>query len=375
MIPIFTDEQLEIRDLARDLASRELRANSARWDAEGKIEAGVFEHLAELGFMGLLAPEEWGGLNLNVVTYLLVIEELAWGDPAVALNLAVHNAPVLALLTTCDAESLKTAWLPRLTRGEALGTLADVEWSEHLVGSTREPTATAREERWALEGRVRASGVSGSKVVLLSARSVGQEGSACFLLPLDTLAVSASATPMGLRAAGFATLELDGVTVAADASIGARDEISARGTRAFDLGRLGVAAVALGVARAALEHATEYAVERRQFDRSIAEFGAIREKLAGMACRIESARALVHAAGRRPADSSLAAMAKLGACDAAVWATDEAVQVFGGYGYMRHYPVEKLMRDAQGLQLEGGGPERLRECVVRDLLRGAGGDR
>jgi len=180
---------------------------------------------------------------------------------------------------------------------------------------------------------------------------------------------------MGLRAAGFATLELDGVTVAADAHIGAWDESSAWGSRPFDLGRLGVAAAALGVARAALEYATEYAVERRQFDQSIAEFGAIREKLAGMACRIAAARALVHEAGRRPANPSLAAMAKLGACQAAVWAADEAVQVFGGYGYMRDYPVEKLMRDAQGLSLEGGGSERLRECVVRDLLRNAGGER
>ncbi|MGD2069768.1 MAG: acyl-CoA dehydrogenase family protein [Gemmatimonadota bacterium] len=382
-------EQREIRALAREFAGGEIRPHSARWDAEGGLDDEIFGSLAELGFLGLLVPEEHGGLGLDLVTYLLILEELAWGDAAVALSVAIHNGPVVGILMTHGSADQKSTWLPRLAAGDAVGAFA---LSEEDAGSDAAAVACRARRRngsWVLSGRKKwvTNGRRAGMVLVFARTGEGEHDIGCFLVDPSTsgYAVAGRATTMGLRASETVHVELQ--EVAADC-VGESDQGFRYAMEALDLGRAGVAAQALGIGRAAMEHAIRYAREREQFGQPLAGFGAIQEKLANMAGRLAPARALTRAvaveldARRRGEDPdpddggadrpvARAALAKIAASEAATWVADEAVQIFGGYGYMRDYPVEKLMRDAKGTEIYEGTSEVLRHVVAREILRDA----
>ena len=395
---MLTTEQLEIQALAREFAEGEIRPHTARWDETRELDDGIFAKLAELGFMGMRIPEQFGGLGLDWTTYLLVLEELAWGDAAVGLSVAVHNGPVAELLLAHGSDAQKERWLPRLASGELLGAFA---LSEPEAGSDARSLETLAERAaggWKLRGRKRFVTNGGrAGLVAVFARTAqpaqdgaGRAGVACFLVepPADGYRVGDRETTMGLRASETVTIHLDGLAIGDDAVLGQPSGGFGYAMSALDVGRAGIGAQAVGIARAAFEHATAYALEREQFSHPIADFGAIQEKLAEMAARIEGARALVLSAGallearaqgggagepdtgERTA-AARAAMAKLLASRTAMWVADEAVQVFGGYGYMRDYPVEKLMRDAKGTEIYEGTSEILRVVIARELLAAA----
>jgi alkylation response protein AidB-like acyl-CoA dehydrogenase len=248
---------------------------------------------------------------------------------------------------------------------------------------------------WKLDGEKRfvTNGARAGLVAVFARTDGGAAAEArtgCFLveLPRPGYRAGEREKTMGLRASETVTVHLDGVTVPDDAVLGDPGEGLKNALVALDVGRAGIGAQAVGVARAALEHAAAYALEREQFNQPIARFGAIQEKLAEMAARVEGARALVHSAGALlqaraaggPASrgdrsaAARAAMAKLLASRTAMWVTDEAVQVFGGYGYMRDYPVEKLMRDAKGTEIYEGTSEILRVVIAREVLARARAD-
>jgi hypothetical protein len=387
-----TDEQREIRALAREFVAGEIAPGAAAWDAAGELPDEVFRKLGELGFMGMLVPERYGGLELDLSTYLLVLDELARGDAAVALAVAIHNGPVTGVLLAHGSEAQRDSLLPRMATGDLLGAFA---LSEPGVGS--DPSAVqARADReadgWLLEGEkawVTNGGRAG--LVLVFART-DDEHLGCFAveLPEDGYRVVGRTTTMGLRASETVTVRLDGARLPADALVGEPHRGLAYALEALQLGRLGIAAQALGVGEAALAHAVDYAMEREQFGGPIARFGAVQAKLAEGAARLAAARALTfHTASRlqmvregghdpgtgADAAAALVAAAKLTATEAAMYVANEAVQIFGGYGYMRDYPVEKLMRDAKGPEIYEGTNEIMRVVIAREMLNAAAAER
>ncbi|MBM4184679.1 MAG: acyl-CoA dehydrogenase [Gemmatimonadetes bacterium] len=393
-----TSERVEIQAMAREFAAAELRPYAAEWDERRDLDATVFGKLAELGFLGMLIPEKHGGLGFDFATYVAVLEELAWGDASVALAVAVHNGPVATLIVRHASAEQQRRWLPKLASGEALGAFA---MSEPRSGSDPGGLATRARRAgpdWSISGEKRwiTNGGRAGLVVLLAA--TGDEHAVGAFVVSPTAAgytVGKREQTLGLRASETVALELHDVAVSADDLIGDEREGLHYAMEALDVGRVGTAAQAVGIGRAAMEHAATYALERRQFGQPIARFGAIQEKLARMAERLAAGRALTldaavalgpvtnGAAGSTAPDrdrgrlglegrTARAAVAMLAASDAATNAADEAVQVFGGYGYMRHYPVERLLRDAKGTEIYGGTSEIMRHVIARELLRDVG---
>jgi hypothetical protein len=387
-----TTEQLEIQALAKEFAETELRPRAPGWDERRALDEDIFGKLAELGFLGMLVSEEHGGLGFDFATYLLVLEELAAGDASVALSVAVHNGPVATLLARHGSESQKQRWLPALASGEAIGAFALSEPGAGSDASSVETRATRDGDGWRLTGEKRwvTNGARAGVVVVFARAGAEDDGSlGAFLVTPGTegYAVGRRERTLGLRASETVSVLLQDVAVDAGGLVGDAGSGLHYALEALDVGRVGCAAQAVGIGRAALERATAYAREREQVDRPIAHFGAIQEKLARMAERLAAARALMFVAGAavQAAQSGVghprtglegvtarAAMAKVCASEAATWVADEAIQIFGGYGYMRHYPVERLLRDAKGTEIFEGTSEIMRHVIARELLRDAG---
>ncbi len=379
-----TEEQLEIRALAREFVLGEIRPHAPEWDAKRCLDTRVFSKLGELGFMGMRIPESHGGLGFDLSTYLLVLEELAWGDASVALAVAIHSGPVTFLLERYGTQEQKDRYLPRLASGEILGAFA---LSEAGAGSDAQALSTA----WQNEGshcvltggkKWVTNGGFGGLIVLFAREATGGKISAFLLDPdLHAYQVGKRETTMGLAASETVELHLDRVEVENGALLGTEGEGFIYAMEAMEIGRLGIAAQATGIARAAFEHARDYAKERVQFGRPLSDFQATRFKLAEMATRITRARALTFSAAEAmdgaidpeaPSPGVMAAMAKLTASEMAVWTTDEAVQIFGGYGYMRDYPVERLFRDAKGTEIYEGTNEIMRLVIAREATGQSG---
>jgi len=344
-----TEEQLEVRSLAREFALGEIRPHAQEWDERRELDPDTFAKLGELGFLGMRIPEAFGGLDLDLTTYLLVLEELAWGDAALALAVAIHSGPVTSLILRYGTEEQKARILPAMAAGTCLGAFALTEAGAGSDARALETRATRNEAGWLLEGRKKwvTSGTRAG-VFLLFARDGGGEGIHAFLLEpgIPGLRVGKREVTMGLSALDMVELELDGVQVGPGALLGKEGEGFEYAVEALEVGRLGVGAQSVGIGRAALEHARRYARERVQFGRPLSDFQATRFKLAGMATRLAAARALVlwgaeamegvrkagHAGGREsrvldpeaPSPGALAAMAKARGLDhgrggAGVW--------------------------------------------------------
>ena len=388
MTPLAADQR-EIRALAREFAEAEIAPHAAEWDRAGGYGRPLLDQLGELGFLGMLVPEKYGGLGMNTGAYLVALEELARGDASVALAVSIHNGPVVRLLTAHGSETQKERWLPALASGKKIGGFA---LTEPQAGS--DPAAMSTQARetdggWTLDGSKRWVTNGGlADVVCVFARTgpsaappdVAPEIGA-FLVDTDAEGYRPGRREktMGLRASETVEVALEGVRLGADRLVGDRARGLGHALDAIDLGRLGVAAQALGVAQAAMEHAASHAVERRQFGQPIARFGAIRSKLAGMATRIAASRALVMEAAQAweasptgRAAATWPAMAKLHASETAAWVTDQAVNVLGGCGFMREFPVERLMRDAKATEIYEGTSEILRMVIGRSVTHREG---
>ncbi|HEY8469592.1 MAG TPA: acyl-CoA dehydrogenase family protein [Longimicrobiales bacterium] len=357
-----SEEEQQVRGLAREFAEGELRPHAEAWDRERTLPASVLGQLAELGFLGMLVPEEHGGMGFDAPTFVAAVEELARGEASVAMLVARHAAAADAILRL-GSEEQKARWLPRLAGGEMVAALAHWDSDDDAVPATlAEQQGGARVLRGALEHVWRCA-----QTGLVVARVRGEgDGSTAMLVPVDAAGVRVreAHAPLGLRPLEVVTLALEDVPVEADAVLGG----AAADPGGGDVGRLGVAAVAVGLARAALEHAVAYAGVREQFGRKIREFEGLQVKLADMAVRLDAARGLLRSAAASP-DARVTAEAKVCAGEAAMWIATQAVQVFGGYGYMRDYPVEKLMRDAKVTEILGGTNQALRRLIVRELYR------
>jgi len=373
---MLTTEQLEIRELAREFAEGEIRPHAAAWDANQQVDRDLYRKMGELGFLGMRAPEEFGGLDLDMPTYLVALEQIAWGDPVVALALGIHNGPVTHLIRTHGTDEQKAEWLPRLASGQALTAFALTEPDAGSDAGALTCAAERTDSGWRIRGEKRwvTNGASADMVVVFARTE--PDGVSAFLVDTGDSGyrVTEQETTMGFRASEAARVTLD-VEVGSDALLGEQGKGLRYALEALDVGRLGVASLCVGITAAALEHATAYASEREQFGRPLRDFGAIQGKLAGMATGLHAARALVaevaaafeSGQATNPSLSSQAAMAKLFASEQAYLAADEAVQIFGGYGYMRDYPVEKLLRDAKGAEIFEGTNEIMRYVIARSL--------
>lgn len=374
---MLNEEQKEIRALARDFAEGELRPHTRTWDEAAAFDPDVLGKLGELGFLGMTVPESHGGLEFDLDTYLVALEEIAWGDAAVALVVAIQNGVVPRLLRGADSE-VQEKWLGGLARGDR-----QVSWAAGggAVDPNRRPTlrVTKHADGWRADGEEHWA-VHGSDADALALPALNEDGE--FLVVLvdrtsEGLSVTERQPTMGFRAVSTVSVKLSDVQIPDSHVLASPQKPTTNLSDANVVGRLGMAAIATGIAQAAMEHAIRYADERKQFGQSLSAFGAIRGKLAGMATRVEAARSLTLSVARRHGSQAshgaqdegalpidvLAASAKLFASESAAWIADEAVQIFGGYGYMRDYPVEKLMRDAKGTEIFEGTSE-LQRLVI-----------
>jgi len=363
----------EIRDLARQFAEGELRPHVERWDRDALLDDGVVAQLGELGFFGMLAPDEHGGMGFDRGTYLAALEALSWGEPAIGLTLSIHSAFAVTLLVRHGTPEQRERWLPELASGERVGCFALSEEDAGSDAGSASTTAERQGDGWVLRGEkkwVTNGRMAGLAVVVARTGGEGPKGLSAFLVPTeaDGWVVESRENTMGLRPLEVVTVRLDGLELPADALLGEEGAGFRLAMEGLDLGRLGIAAQAVGIADAALEHALAYAAEREQFGRAIREFEAIQFKLAEMATKVAAARSLLEWAAEQDTTEA-SSMAKLFCSETAMWVTTEAVQIFGGYGYMRDYPVEKLMRDAKATEIYEGTNEIQRVVIARELYR------
>jgi len=384
-----TDEQREILALARRFARSELRPGvAARDEDEGAFDPAPVRQLGDLGFLGMLIPEEYDGLGLDMLTYLYVLEEIAWGDPSVAVSMSVHNSLPTQTLLRHGTEEQKERWLRPMARGELLGAFSLSEADAGSDASAIVSQATRRGDGWLLNGaKMWVTNGASADVVLMMVRTdepgdrQGSRGIGAFLVPTDATGYipGSKERKMGLRGSETVAVTLQDLHLGPEYLIGEPGNGFRYALEALEGGRLGIAAQAIGIAEAALDHARDYAAERVQFGRSISRLQGIQFKLADMATRVEAARGLLYRAALaydadEPHKRKLSSMAKLNASETATWVTRQAVQVFGGYGYSREYPVERLFRDAKVTEIYEGTSEIHRMIIARELYLERGND-
>jgi len=372
-----SDEAAAVVELARDVALRELAPQAAAAEEAGRFPREVFRRLGALGLLAMPYPEELGGGGLPYEVYLQALEELGGAWASVGVGVSVHVMSCWPLATWGD-EAQRERWLPALLAGDLLGAYC---LSEADAGS--DPAAMRARARPDGDGYL----LSGAKAWVthggeadfytLFARTSDERsrGVSCFLVPADApgLAAQSPERKMGLTGSTTATIALDDVPVGAQRRIGAEGDGLAIALQALDSGRLGIAAVAVGLAQTALDHAVAYARERRTFGKAIIDHQGLGFLLADMAAAVASARAaMLDAARRRDRGlpfSKQASIAKLVATDAAMKVTTDAVQVLGGVGYTKELPVERLMREAKVMQIFEGTNQIQRLVIARQLAR------
>ena len=384
-----TEEQRQILILARSFAERELRPTAAERDEnELTFDRGPVDQLGELGFLGMLIPEEYDGLGLDMLTYLYVLEEIAWGDPSVAVSMSVHNSLPTQTLLRHGTDEQKDRWLKPMARGEILGAFSLSEADAGSDASAITAQAVRDGDGWRLDGaKMWVTNGASADLILMMVRTdeagdrKGSRGIGAFLVPTDAEGyIPGKKEPkMGLRGSETVAVTLQDLRLGPEHLIGEPDLGFRYALEALEGGRLGIAAQAIGIAEAALDYARDYAEEREQFGRAIKDFQGMQFKLADMATRVEASRGLLYRAALaydadEPRKRKLSSMAKLVASETATWVTRQAVQVFGGYGYSREYPVERLFRDAKVTEIYEGTSEIHRMIIARELYLERGND-
>jgi len=367
-------EQQKIEERAAEFAEREVAPYAAELDQEDRFPAETFEKLAEVGFMGLCVPEEHGGAGADFLSYVLLLEKISYADAGVGVTLAVHtSAGTLPILMYGDEEQ-KARWVPDLARGEKIGCFA---LTEPEVGSDA-AAIEARTEK--VDGGYRLSGhkqwvTNGRVAGAMVAFARAPEGVTAFVLGMDADGISFGkhAKKMGVISATTDDVLLDNVFVPEEDRLGEEGKGLSVALGTLDTGRIGIAAQALGIAEAAFQYAADYASRRTTFGRPIAEHQAVAFKLADMQTKIRAARLLTHEAawmkdrGMRVTEAG--ARAKLYASQVANEVTYDAVQILGGYGYMKDHPVERYYRDARVTEIYEGTSEIQRLVISRGILK------
>jgi acyl-CoA dehydrogenase len=350
-------------------------------DEAERFRPEIFTKLGAAGLCGVPTPEAWGGLGLGYVEYALVLEEIAKVAPSWAVCVAVNGLPQI-ILTTFGNEEQRTRFLPGLAAGELLGAFALSEPGSGSDAASLRTTAVRDGDHYVLNGTkfwITHGGYADVYVVMARTGGPGPKGVSAFLVEKGSpgLGYGKKEEKMGLRASPTVELVLENCRVPVANRLGAEGDGFRVAMSALDSGRITIAATSVGLAQAALDCAAAYACERKQFDTAIIDFQGVGFMLADMAARIEAARLLVHKAAWLRDNghpyAHIAAMAKCVATDSAMAVSTDAVQVLGGYGYTREYPVERLMRDAKVMQIVEGTNQVQRVVIARHLKRSYGG--
>ena len=371
------DDQREIQALARDFARAEIDPNAADWDRAHGFPRELIAKLAELGFMGVCIPEEYGGSGADFLSYILVLEELSRADAGVGVTVAVHTSAVTLPILNFGTDEQRSRFVPPLARGEAVGAFALTEAEAGSDAGSLRTSATRNGDGWTISGAKQwITNGAFAGTVLLFARTdpetPGAKGVSAFILDGSAVTVTREEEKLGLNSSSTVDLLIEDVAVDRDRLLHEEGKGFTVAMATLDGGRIGIAAQALGIAQAAYDVAREYALERRQFGKRIADFQAIQWKLADMATELDAARLLVYRAawlkqqGRPHTEEG--AKAKLFASEMARRQTAEAIQILGGYGYTKEFPVERYYRDAKITEIYEGTSEIQRLVIARSIL-------
>jgi alkylation response protein AidB-like acyl-CoA dehydrogenase len=371
-------ERGAILQALREFCEAEIRPHVLEWDEKQHFPRDVFRRLGELGFLGTIFPEEYGGAGLSTQDYAAIMEELASVDGAVALALAAHTSLGSSHIFMFGDEAQKRRYMPRLTSGEWLAAWGLTEAEAGSDSGGTRTTAVRDGGSWVLNGSknfITNASVGGVAVLMaVTDRSARRHGISSFIVELDNpgIRVGKKENKLGMRASDTCTLVLEDCRVPEENLLGREGDGFVNSMRVLDGGRISIAALSVGIARGAFEAALRYSKERRQFGRPICEFQAIQFYLAEMATEIDAARLMTQrAAAAKDAGEAvprLSAQAKLYASEIAVRATDRAIQIHGGYGFMKDFPVEKFYRDVKLCTIGEGTSEIQKLVIAKSLL-------
>ena len=375
-----TEEQRALKQTVREFAEKEIRPHVREWDEQARFHAELIPQMGELGLLGIVIPEQYGGAGLGYVEQALAMEELARVDPAVALTVAGHASLCSSHILQSGSEEQRSRYLPGLASGKKLGC-----WSltEPGAGSDASGTRTRAErcpQGWRINGNktftTNGSHADVCVVMALTSAGHGHHGISAFLVERGTkgFRVGREERKLGMCSSDTSEMIFEDCVVPEANLLGEEGRGFFDSLHVLDKGRIAIAALSVGLAQGAFEAALRYAQERRQFGKAIAEFQGMQWKLADMATELEASRLLTYQAARRQ-DAGLsitkeASMAKLFASEMAVRVADQAVQIYGGYGFLKDYPVEKYYRDVKLCTIGEGTSEIQRLVIARQLLQG-----
>jgi len=370
-------EQKEIQTLARDFAQAEIEPRAAEWDREHHFPKELFGKLAELGLMGACVPEEYGGAGTDFLSYILALEEISRADAGVGVTVAVHTSAVTLPILTFGTDEQRSRFVPPLARGELLGAFALTETEAGSDAGSLRTSATLEGDGWTISGTkqfISTARFAGTFLVFARTDSEmpGARGVSAFILDADHIRVTGEEEKLGLNSSVTNSIAIENAQVGRDRLLHEEGKGFSVAMATLDGGRIGIGAQALGIAQAAYDFARNYALERRQFGKRIADFQAIQWKLADMATEIDAARLLIYRAAWRKqqglSHTEEGAKAKLFASEMARRQTGQAIQILGGYGYTKEFPVERYYRDAKITEIYEGTSEIQRLVIARSIL-------
>lgn len=374
----YTETQQQIAEMVRDFANKEIRPNMMEWDEKQIFPVDLFRKMGELGLMGVLVPQKYGGAELSYFEYITVVSEVAKVCSSIGLSTAAHNSLCTGHILYFGNEEQKQKYLPKLATGEWIGAWGLTEANTGSDAGNMRCTATRDGDDWVLNGTKNwiTHGISGDVAVVLARTGEPRTRNnvTAFIVERGTpgFAAGKKENKLGMRASETAELIFDNCRISDAQRMGEVGEGFKQAMKVLDGGRISIAALSLGIAKGAYEAAVKYAKEREQFDQPIANFQAIAFKLADMAVKIEAAEMLIYQAAdlknRGEKMTKESAMAKMYASEICVQVATDAVQVFGGYGYTKDFPAEKFYRDAKLCTIGEGTTEIQKLVISRDIL-------
>ncbi len=374
-----TDEQAQVRDLCREFADKELRPGARRWDAEHTFPGQAIRQLAEMGLMGVMVAPEWGGAGMSAVTYALAVEEISRGCAGTGVIVSVNNSLFCDPVSRAGTDEQKREFLLPFARGEKLGAFALTEPMSGSDAAEMRTTATRSGDGYLLSGTKNfiTNGPQADAILVfaMTDREKRHKGISAFLVPTDAPGFTRGKPDekLGIRASGSCSVFFERCAIPARFRLGEEGDGFKIAMSALDGGRIGIAAQALGIARAALEEAIAYAKDRRAFGQPIAQFQAIQFMLADMQTELEAARLLVWRAAalkdRKQRHTAESAMAKLFASEMCERVTSHALQIHGGYGYVKDFDAERHWRDSRITQIYEGTSEIQRLVISSAVLK------
>jgi alkylation response protein AidB-like acyl-CoA dehydrogenase len=372
-----TEEQRMIRDMAREFAQAELAPNAGRWEEEGWLPDAMVAKMGELGLLGMVVPEEWGGSFSDYIAYALAMEEIAAGCASTATLMSVHNSVGCGPILAWGTPEQKKAWLPHMAVGKKIGCFCLTEPQAGSEANNLKTRAVLKDGSWVLNGNKQfvTNGKRAAVAIVFAVTDpeLGKKGLSAFIVPADAPGFKPQKleSKLGIRASDTCAISLEDCTIPEANLLGPRGKGLAIALSNLEGGRIGIAAQALGIARAAFEAALAYARERTQFGKKLIEHQSIANYLADMHTRINAARLLILHAARMRTEGipclSEASQAKLYASELAEWVCSKAIQIHGGYGFLTDYPVERHYRDARITQIYEGTSEVQRLLIARNL--------